>query len=807
MGKLVILGLVFVLLALATNGLTKITDNNIVSVYDKSKPVYSVELVENTEQCVFNGCFAIYEICNNKNEALPLSKLGFDFYNTGDRKLIINSQIYEESVVYESKKVPVYEDCSRVYTAITGEKMTDTRCLVRYDDVTEQKRKWSPFVGDSIIEAGKCERIKITGYVPVNSVIDHVLKYDDLQFKEFAYWNSTFDHCKNITITSGVGQTLNDFPYLINLTYNSDYGADYSKIRFVNESCYNGGVQLSHEIENYTGSRAYVWVKIPTLPATGTTFSIYYGNTEAEDGQNVADVWSNGFQSVYHFAGDGSDSAGTNPLTEGDFSNCNYTYLLFTPGVQLTTAGYFYEEGFPLISNFPTATMSLWISSTRPLSSDLYYFDWVGSAHTWVRFDQSVTDVHITDGVANNLNYDLQDEENFYYWTTAFKWGTNITLLKNGKVVDNNVGAVAPTFTGAFAVGGYYGGTIDNPSEIDEVRISNASRSPAWVFMEYQNMINNSVYVTFGAEEDAPQPPPNYPPVGYNTTITPATPLPDNDLNCSSIALDSENTTLRVLFSWHINNVPVGAYNGTRITENNTLTYTDVLLPSNETSEGNNVTCYALWDENGGLVGNITSANVTITSFPNQKPVMHNVNITPASPIENQTLNCSAIATDDDASFNFNFSWYLNNNLQSFASSVFATNNTRTYTGLLFTNVTRAGDNVTCSVIADDGENFSLPINMSVVVLITPNATTKQILSEFNPNSIEKVFLLFLFVFVWLAMITIGWVFRNPVFMGAGFLVGILTGFMFVNVHWGFTLVIVLINGLMMFGLFAGGDV
>jgi hypothetical protein len=93
-----------------------------------------------------------------------------------------------------------------------------------------------------------------------------------------AWWSSQWQYRRNITINNTQNtNTLTDYQVAINLTYDSDIQPDFSDIRFTDS---NDGL-LSYWIESKVNSQwAYVWVKVPYIPASSTaTIYVYYGNT------------------------------------------------------------------------------------------------------------------------------------------------------------------------------------------------------------------------------------------------------------------------------------------------------------------------------------------------------------------------------------------------------------------------------------------------------------------------------------------------------------------------------------------------
>lgn len=91
-------------------------------------------------------------------------------------------------------------------------------------------------------------------------------------------WLSGWQYRRNITVNNTQNSNaLSDYQVAINLTYDSNMQPDFSDIRFTNSTDY----QLPYWVESKVNSTwAYVWVKVPYVPASGyTTIYVYYGNT------------------------------------------------------------------------------------------------------------------------------------------------------------------------------------------------------------------------------------------------------------------------------------------------------------------------------------------------------------------------------------------------------------------------------------------------------------------------------------------------------------------------------------------------
>jgi hypothetical protein len=64
-----------------------------------------------------------------------------------------------------------------------------------------------------------------------------------------------------------------------------------------------GTKKLDHEIETYKDGTLHAWVKLPSYTDTAdTVLLMYYGNPKAESLENPKEVWSNGYEAVWHMA-------------------------------------------------------------------------------------------------------------------------------------------------------------------------------------------------------------------------------------------------------------------------------------------------------------------------------------------------------------------------------------------------------------------------------------------------------------------------------------------------------------------------
>jgi hypothetical protein len=131
------------------------------------------------------------------------------------------------------------------------------------------------------------------------------------------YW----EYRTPLTISNSSASALNNYQVRLNVTYESGMKADFSDIRFTSA---DGITPINYWIESKTDSvSAMVWVKIPSVPPTGSTdIYLYYGNIKAKSASNgdgvfiffddfsKADVidsvkWSNNFTPSFYSISNG----------------------------------------------------------------------------------------------------------------------------------------------------------------------------------------------------------------------------------------------------------------------------------------------------------------------------------------------------------------------------------------------------------------------------------------------------------------------------------------------------------------------
>ena len=328
--------LLFLLLAISSLSFLALSQHP-VKHYDKETKTITIQdqwgnkyveltLLHNTEVC-FQRCEAIFKIKPYVDISIPLKTEDYKFSFKNDKGFdALKKELKDywleikENVTYEVT-VPDYEKCTKYFflniTNATNQTCEDlgyrtynsthciyeTMCVVGYHPEERWKWVWKPFDWHGFkFERGKEYEIKLVGlknirYDPETGYrnnVDWLPTFYGLELSEWGWWNSSWQYRRNITITEQSGNTLTDYQVPINLSvsdWSNKPNSDFSDLRFTYyNSTDDTETEIPYWIEDYVASEwVYVWVKVPEIPASGsTTVYVYYGNTTPVESESNA---------------------------------------------------------------------------------------------------------------------------------------------------------------------------------------------------------------------------------------------------------------------------------------------------------------------------------------------------------------------------------------------------------------------------------------------------------------------------------------------------------------------------------------
>lgn len=331
------------------------------------------------------------------------------------------------------------------------------------------------------------------------------------------WWDPGWAFRKQVAINSTmVSGDLVNFPVLLDIVdmdLKTKARSDGGDIVFLDAN----NVKLSHEIEQYDSSSGHLvaWVTLPSLVSTqDTILHMYYGNPDARNQQNASAVWDSNFVMIQHLkelflnrydsttnGNNGTAYGGLLKSTAGkidgadEFDGYN-DYVGVQSSTSLNISGAVTVEGWFNSKLGLLSKPNAWFGGMQKLGA--YELGWQGWTDGWTfqiyengnRLYIDSNNVYVPQGEWHYVvgQYDGQ-------YLRVFLDGQSIAskMVGSRTIVSNN---------NAFQIGvresKYWNGTID------EVRISNVSRSSAWIQTSYNNQKNPAAFCLIGTEEMNP---------------------------------------------------------------------------------------------------------------------------------------------------------------------------------------------------------------------------------------------------------------------------------------------------------------
>jgi hypothetical protein len=344
------------------------------------------------------------------------------------------------------------------------------------------------------------------------------------------WYNGAWTYRKAITISSSQnsgGSNLTNFPLLISVTDSNLAAAAQSSGDDILFTASDGVTKLSHEIETYTSSIGLLnaWVCVPSIsPTTNTVIYMYYGNSSASSQQNPTGAWDSNFMGVWHLPNGSTLSAND---STGHGNNGSISGAGAVGG----------EIGGAASFNGSSSVISIGGASSVQITGQITMSGWVNvpvfpppdangnccwSYIIGKGYDGSNEGFFLR---LNDQNGPMLLEAGSYQyptnntvgWTIS-GWNTNSWHYVVGSYdgsawhvyLDGVLEDSSNQTTGAVASGAgvSLGGTLINGTltrfwngDLDEVRLSNIARSPAWIAAEYHNQSSPSTFFSIGGQE------------------------------------------------------------------------------------------------------------------------------------------------------------------------------------------------------------------------------------------------------------------------------------------------------------------
>ncbi len=250
------------------------------------------------------------------------------------------------------------------------------------------------------------------------------------------------------------------------------------------------GAPLPYQIESWDAARgeAAVWVRVPEIRGQDRqALRIYWGKPDAKSESSGSAVFSasNGYLSVWHMNGPPTDDVGT--LTSQDVGTTSTVGMIGAARHFAGKQGVFGGEKIP---NYPTDAGShsteAWFRAERPNATILAWGNEAGGRGSKVRMlFRSPPHIRIDSNFADVRTSDRLPLGEWIHVAHTYSDG-DARIYNNGRLAGTDKPKLNIKSPARLWLGGWFH-NYDFVGDLDEVRISNVTRSADWVRLEYEN--------------------------------------------------------------------------------------------------------------------------------------------------------------------------------------------------------------------------------------------------------------------------------------------------------------------------------
>ena len=335
------------------------------------------------------------------------------------------------------------------------------------------------------------------------------------------WYNPGWTYRKPITVDSGdVDEVLTDFPVLVFLNSDRvDWGYvqdDLDDLRFISS---DNETVLDYEIESFVVNvDAWIWVKLFYVSNTSNTwFWMYWGNDAAASGENIEAVWDDNFVMVQHMVDNDISSILDSTQNNNDGTKFGANEPVETDSGIIDSAQDFDGSDDNIEITSPTDldvtdnfTFESWINHDVVTSTQISMF-------SSIKFRQGGIEVFKDnrDTPRIYIHYVAAQKDAYTSGANLIPSGTwyYVVISYDKDLVSSNIkfyidGSSVATGQGDFAtsvgtninnplIGDSYLGTPNWGDLLDEMRISNSTRSDSWIKASYETGIDD--LLTFGS--------------------------------------------------------------------------------------------------------------------------------------------------------------------------------------------------------------------------------------------------------------------------------------------------------------------
>lgn len=447
---------------------------------------------------------------------------------------------------------------------------------------------------------GKCKLFIILLFVLICPLNIHVYGVDPEEIG-IDWWDIEWPYRRAIQINSKlIFHNLTDFPVLLiftdsHLAENAQLDGDDIVFTDVYQN------RLSHEIEYYNSTNGFLiaWVRVPHLDSKNDTkLYLYYGNSGNNNQEASVGVWDENYQLVYHL------NVGESIQDSTDKKNDGLSFGVVRPIEGIVHYGldfYVRIDRYDFLpgeietpdnlglSGFENYTASFWLKleDTHRRQTILNKYSATSGQRSWfIGFNDHPDHGSTLEFFASN------DGATYVEWRASFQpslaeWSYVSIVWNSGQIPVFYIDGYAVDTIGSETVemihknsvpmligNSSYAGNRELNGFLDEIRLSNSSRSGPWILTEYLNQKFSDIFSSLGALDILPAPPNIYGAFPSEKTL-----IESEGLELSFSLIDFQND----LMNYSVVTVPdVGGEVGVNIGNG---VYAVPLLDVNETSK------------------------------------------------------------------------------------------------------------------------------------------------------------------------------------------------------------------------------
>jgi hypothetical protein len=294
------------------------------------------------------------------------------------------------------------------------------------------------------------------------------------------WYDASWARRKPMTIDNTLNlNTLTGYQVKVNVNYDSDMKPDFSDLRFSDS---DGVTLIPYWTQEYTPSlSAIIWVKIPNIPALGTTtIYMYYGNPSATSSSNGPTTFEffEDFETAYPPPIWTQETQMPSPSS--DLTAAVYQDKLYVFGGYGTSGGNWLKETYLYdpSSNSWTRKADMPTARWGPLAVELNGLIYVFGGTTQVNevYDPVADSWASKNDLPSGFNQGLMgvrygDKVHLFYQSLHYEYdpGSDTYTARASVPTPRTWGTCAVVGTKIYIIGGYSYGSPGGPSDVNEI--------------------------------------------------------------------------------------------------------------------------------------------------------------------------------------------------------------------------------------------------------------------------------------------------------------------------------------------------